>query len=119
MMLSRIHQRFALMVALLIVAIAPGALGKRIRKGNDPAARPFSVRNLSPSHVGVYWINLSTEERVLQFELVSGASEKLNSHAIHEFEIREIPNDEGKCSGKKGKCRKKYFQITEDEDQGI
>lgn len=79
---------------------APFIFCTRIRKDNDPTSRTFSVRNLSTSIVEVYWINLETESRVLQFELVPGASDRLNSHVVHEFEIREKADEDGECSGK-------------------
>lgn len=89
-------------VALSILLLGPDfAIGtKRIRKSNDPAARRFRLRNLSASGVELYWVNMVTEERRLQFELLAGASDTLNSHIYHEFEIREQPSKKGgKCKG--------------------
>ena len=86
-------------LALILIG-APVVVCQRIRKDNDPSSRTFTVRNLSTSNVEVYWMNLATEDRVLQFELVPGASDRLNSHVVHEFEIREKVNNDGVCSGK-------------------
>lgn len=107
-------------ISLSILLLGPDlTIGtKRIRKNNDPAARRFRLRNLSASGLELYWVNMATEERRLQFELVAGASDTLNSHIYHEFEIREQPSKKGgKCKGKKGKCRKRHFQISVEEDQ--
>jgi len=102
----------------LLLTNTPGVFGgRRIRKDNEPNARTFTVRNLSLSHVEVYWINLVTEERKLQFDLVPGASNRLNSHVVHEFEIREVEKDNVKCHGNHDNCRKRFFQISEEEEQ--
>ena len=88
-------------IALWILLLCPCQVSsKRIRKDNDPMARRFRVRNFSPSPVEIYWINVATEERLLQFELSLGGSDTLNSHVAHEFEIREKTNKKGECKGR-------------------
>lgn len=147
----RARFRYRLMkIALSLILLGPSSVwsSKRIRKDNDPAARRFRVRNFSMSLLEINWINIATEERVLQFELALGASDTLNSHIGHEFEIREKPNKNGECKGrfslvtvveanlspnvgrltcivfssqtlgKRGICRRRFFQISDDEDQG-
>lgn len=97
--MKRIYTR--LWVGLTIFFIgAPAVFCTRIRKDNDPSSRTFTVRNLSTSTVEVHWMNLKTESRVLQFELVPGGSDRLNSHVVHEFEIREKADKDGICNGK-------------------
>ncbi|CAB9517280.1 prolyl 4-hydroxylase [Seminavis robusta] len=93
------------------------ALGKRYRKDFNPNARSFLVVNLSESVAEVYWMHFGTEERILQMELRPGAKDSLNSHIIHEFEVRERPDEQGFCGGRKGRCRKRHFQISAEEDQ--
>ena len=88
----------SLAILSLLVSFHPVA-PKRIRKDNDPSARPFTVINLSLYALEVYWVNLMTESRVLQFELVPGAKDQMNSHVHHEFEIREKADKNGECGG--------------------
>ncbi|CAB9531105.1 prolyl 4-hydroxylase [Seminavis robusta] len=93
------------------------ALGKRYRKDFNPSARSFLVVNLSQSVAEVYWMHFGTEERVLQMELHPGAKDSLNSHITHEFEVREKPDEQAVCGGRQGRCRKRFFQISAEEDQ--
>mgnify|MGYP005843575053 CR=1 FL=1 len=97
------HTRFVqlfFLAGLLFLVFIPSSWSKRIRKDGDPSSRGFQVRNLSKVTVDVYWLNLASEERHLQFTLAPGGTDRLNSHVMHEFEVREAPNKDGVCKGK-------------------
>jgi hypothetical protein len=82
-----------------IFLLLPSAWCRRIRKDGDPSARAFQVKNLSKVTIDVYWLNLASEDRLLQFTIAPGGMDRLNSHVMHEFEVREQPNKEGVCKG--------------------
>lgn len=107
-----------LMPLAVVIIFATPCSSRYNRKDNDPMARRIRVHNMSDSTIEVYWMNLHTEERFFQFDLVPGKTDALNTHFIHEFEIVEVANPKtGICGGKKGVCRKRHFQISEYEDQ--
>lgn len=88
-----------MLLASILLFLPSSSLSKRIRKDGEPTARAFQVRNLSKSSVDVYWVNLASEDRVHQFTLAPGGTDRLNTHVLHEFEVRELPNNDGQCKG--------------------
>jgi hypothetical protein len=68
-MLSRYPNVCHAIAVLFLLLLPLSSNARRLRKDYDPNARKFMVVNLSLSVVEVYWMNLVTEHRVLQFEL--------------------------------------------------
>ena len=75
--------------------------------------------NDSSSRIEVYWVNPDTGTMVLQSTptIQHGASLALNSHVGHNFEVRELPDEEtGICGGDSNQCNINHFTVVEGDD---
>ena len=83
--------------------------------------RSIGIQNDSLGRVEIHWIHPETNEKVLQSNpfIYPGATFSLNSYVTHAFEAREIPGKSGKCAGKDETCRVGYFEVNNNDDQGM
>lgn len=117
MKLSKAPMSLLWLVAFAV--ILPACRG-RIRKDDNPTGRDIHIINRSEVKVDIFWVNPSTQERVMSVDtgILRGTESVINSYIGHEFEVIELPKKTtGKCVGENDECRKGSFVVTSNEDQ--
>ena len=84
------------------------------RRKND---RSIQVINQSKTHFEIYWVHPDTGDTVLMSDpyVPNGGDFNLNSFVGHEFEVREMRGNDGKCKEKK--CRTTHYTVSENDEQ--
>lgn len=78
------------------------------------------ITNQSGGPIAVNWVNPTSRDTVLMFNLMSGAETGMDSFYSHEFEIRELPNQSGECGSDADmdtSCKTGNFRVTEKSQQ--
>lgn len=79
----------------------------------------ITIINASPSKTGVWWINPNpAEDNMFISELNVNDRMPLNSYTGHDFEVRELGDDQtGECNSKDRTCRITRFTVKSGDQQ--
>jgi hypothetical protein len=76
------------------------------------------ITNQSGGPIAVNWVDRTTRDLTLMFNIMSEDETGLNTYYGDEFEVRELPNESGECgSDADTSCKAVNFEITERSEQ--